>query len=113
MSILSPIFNFSTSFVCFPFFFLSLDFLASFRLCAITKYSFDMSSMLIIPSSIPGYLGCSDANRVCFTAASHPKRRKNGATPDDSVRKSCMLLLLSKLDHPIQLYFLVVLLWWP
>ena len=40
-----------------------------------------------MPSSVPRYLGFSDSSRVCFTAASHPNMRKNGATPDDSVGK--------------------------
>ena len=40
-----------------------------------------------MPSSVPKYLGFSDSSKLCFTAASHPNIRKNGATPDDSVGK--------------------------
>ena len=43
--------------------------------------------MLIMPSSVPRYLGLSDSSNVCFTAVSHPNMRKNGAIPDDSVGK--------------------------
>ena len=46
-----------------------------------------MSSRLIMPSSVPKYLGLSDCISVCFTVASHPNMRKNGAIPDDSVGK--------------------------
>ena len=41
----------------------------------------------MMPSSVPKYFGLSDSSKVCFTAASHPNIRKNGATPDDSVVK--------------------------
>ena len=43
--------------------------------------------MLIMPSSVPKYFGFSDSSKVCFTAASHPNIRKNGAIPDDSMGK--------------------------
>ena len=43
--------------------------------------------MLIMLSSVPKYFGLSDAKSVCFTAASHPNIRKNGAIPEDSVGK--------------------------
>ena len=46
-----------------------------------------MSSTLIIPSSVPKYLGLSDCSRVCFITASHLNMRKNEAIPDDSVGK--------------------------
>ena len=38
-------------------------------------------------SSVPKYLGLSDSNSVCFTAASCLNIRKNGAIPDNSVGK--------------------------
>ena len=43
--------------------------------------------MFIMPSSVPKYFGFSDSSKVCFTTASCPNIRKNGATPDDSVGK--------------------------
>ena len=43
--------------------------------------------MLIMPLSVPTYLGFSDSSKLCVTAASCPNIRKNGATPDDSVGK--------------------------
>ena len=43
--------------------------------------------MLIMPSSVSKYFGFSDSSKLCFTAASHPNIRKNGAAPDDSVGK--------------------------
>ena len=57
------------------------------RLYATTWYNLVISPTLIMPSSVPRYLGFSDCSRVCFTAASHLNMRKNGATPDDSVGK--------------------------
>ena len=86
-SMLSPIFNCSGSFRVLCFLFPSLAFLASFRLWATIRYSFDIRSMLIMPLSVPKYLGFSDSSRLCFTAASLPNMRKNGAMPDDSVGK--------------------------
>ena len=84
---LSQMFNLSGSLVCFLDLPLSLAFLALFRSCATTKYNFVMSSMLIMLSSVPMYLGLSDARRVCFTFASCPNIRKNGAMPGESVGK--------------------------
>ena len=49
------------------------------------KYSLVMSSMFILLLSVPRYFGDSDASSVCFTFASRPNIRKNGAIPDDSV----------------------------
>ena len=86
-SMLSPIFSFSGSLGVLPILFLSLAFLASFKLCATTWYSFVISPMLIMPSSVPRYFGFSNSSKVCFTAALHPNMRKNGAIPDDSVGK--------------------------
>ena len=82
-------FKFFWFFWCFfwPFLFPSLAFLASFRLCATTWYSLVIGPTLIIPPSVPRYLGFSDANSMCFTDASHPNMRKNGAIPEDSVGK--------------------------
>ena len=88
MSMLSPIFSFLGPLGVLPFLFLSLLFLASFRLCATTWYSFVISTTLIMPSSVPTYFGFSDSNKVCFTAASRPNMRKNGAIPEDSVGKN-------------------------
>ena len=87
MSMLSTIFSLSGSFGVVPFFFPSLAFLTSFKLYATTLYSLVISPTLIIPSFVPRYLGFSDSSSVCFTAASHPNIRKNGANPDDSVGK--------------------------
>ena len=84
---LSPTLSFSGSFGVLPFLFPSLAFLASFRLCATTWYSFVISPTSIMPSSVPRYFGFSDSSRVCFTAALHPNMRKNGANPEDSVGK--------------------------
>ena len=84
---LSPTFNFSGFAVFFFFLFPSLAFLASLRLCATTRYNFDISLMLIMLSSVPKYFGLSDASSVCFTAASYLNIRKNGAIPEDSVGK--------------------------
>ena len=84
---LSPIFSFSGSFDVVPFFFPSLAFLASFKLCATTLYSLVINPTLIIPSFVLRYLGLSDSSNVCFTAALHPNIRKNGAHPDDLVGK--------------------------
>ena len=84
---LLPIFSLSGSFGVVPFFFPSLAFLASFRLCTTTLYSLVINPMLIIPSFVPRYLGFSDSSSVCFTAASCLNIRKNGANPDDSVGK--------------------------
>ena len=84
---LSPILSFSGSFGVIPFFFPSLAFLASFKLCATMLYSFVISPTLIMPSFVPRYFGFSDSSSVCFTAASHPNIRKNGAIPEDSVGK--------------------------
>ena len=86
-SMLSPIFSFSGSLGVLPFLFPSLAFLASFKLCAIMWYSFVISPTLIMLSSIPRYFRFSDSSKVCFTAASRPNMRKNGAIPDDSVGK--------------------------
>ena len=87
MSMLSPILSLSGSFGVVPFFFPSLAFLASFKLCATTLYSLVINPMLIKPPFVPRYLGFSDSSSVCFTAASRPNIRKNGASPDDSVGK--------------------------
>ena len=81
-------FKFFWFFGVLPFLFPSLAFLASFRLCATMWYSLVHSSTLIIPSSVPRYLGFSDANSMCFTAASHVNMRKNGVIPEDSVGKN-------------------------
>ena len=101
MNTLSPIFNFSVSFVVFTFLFPSLAFLASLRLCAITMWSFVINSTLIIPLSVPRYFGLSDSSNVCFTAASRLNMRKNGATPDDSVGKKlyAAVAFQTKLSH--------------
>ena len=48
-------------------------------------------SKLIMLSFVPEYLGLSDSNSVCFTAASRPNMRKNGATADDSMGKNCIV----------------------
>ena len=84
---LSPTLSSSGSFGVLPFLFPILAFLASLRLCATMWYSLVISPTLIILSSVPRYLGFSDSNSVCFTAALHPNMRKNGAIPDDSVGK--------------------------
>ena len=109
---LSPILSLSGSFGVIPFFFPSLAFLASFKLCATMLYSFVINPTLIMPSFVPRYFGISDCSSVCFTAASLPNIRKNGAIPEESVRKSCMLLWLSTLGCPIPCGFPVVLLLW-
>ena len=109
---LSPILSSSGSFGVIPFLFLSLAFLASFRLCATMLYSFVSNPTLIMLSFVLRYFGFSDSSSVCFTAALHPNIRINGAIPEDSVGKSCMLLWLSTLGHPIPCEFLVVLLSW-
>ena len=67
--------------VFFSFLFPSLAFLASLRLCATTRYNFDITSMLIMLSSVPKYFGHSDASSVCFIVASRLNIRKNGAVP--------------------------------
>ena len=87
MSTLSPILSCSGPLVIFFLVFPSLAFLASLRLCATTRYSFDISSMLIMTSSVPRYSGFSDPSRLCFKAASLPNIRKKGAMLDDSVGK--------------------------
>ena len=87
MSILSPILSLSGCFGVIPFFFSSLAFLALFKLCATTLYSFVINPTLIMLSFIPRYFGFSDSSSVCFTAASHLNIRKNGAIPEDSVGK--------------------------
>ena len=79
--------SFSGSFGVIPFLFLSMAFLASFKLCATTLYSFVINPTLIMPSFVWRYLGFSDSSSVCFTAASHPNIRKIGAIPEDSVGK--------------------------
>ena len=112
MSMLSPIFSLSGSFGVVLFFFPSLAFLASFRLCTTALYSLVINPMLIIPSFVPRYLGFSDSSSVCFTAASRPNIRKNGASPTIRWGKSYMLLWLSILGHPILRGFLVVSLLW-
>ena len=84
---LSPILSLSGSFGVVPFFFPPLAFLASFKLCATTLYSFVINPTLIMPSFVPRYLGFFDSSSVCFIAASHPNIRKNGAIPEDSVGK--------------------------
>ena len=86
-SMLSPILSSSGSFGVIPFLFLSLAFLASFKLCATTLYSFVINPTLIMPSFVPRYFRFSDCSRVCFTAALCPNIRKNGAIPEDSVGK--------------------------
>ena len=60
-----------------------------------------MSSMLIMLSSVLTYFRLSDANRVCFTAASYPNIRKNGAILDDSVGKKvyAAVAFQTKLSH--------------
>ena len=60
---LSPTLSSSGSFGVLPFLFPSLAFLASFRLCATMCYSLVISPTLIIPSSVPRYLGFSDFER--------------------------------------------------
>ena len=52
-------------------------------------------------SSVPKYFGLSDANSVCFTAASHLNIRKNGAIPDDSVAfvQHCIQSTVTHLTH--------------
>ena len=84
---LSPTLSFSGSFCVVPFFYPSLAFLASFKLCATTLYSLVINPTLIMPSFVLRYFGFSDSSSVCFTAASRPNIRKNGANPDDSVGK--------------------------
>ena len=84
---LSPILSVSGYFGVVLFFFPSLAFLASFKLCATTLYSLVINPTLIMPSFVPRYFGFSDSSSVCFTAASRPNIRKNGASPDDSVGK--------------------------
>ena len=76
---LLPILSCSGFFVFFFLLFPSLTFLASLRLCATTRYSFDISNMLIMPLSVPRYFGLSDSSKLCFTAASLPNMRKNCA----------------------------------
>ena len=86
----------SLGFFCVvPFFFPSLAFLASFKLCATMLYSFVINPMLIMPSFVPRYFGFSDSSSVCFTAACHLNIRKNGAIPEDSVgKKLCAAVTL-------------------
>ena len=84
---LSPILSLSGSFSVVPFFFQSLAFLASFRLCATTLYSLVINPTLIMPLFVLRYFGFSDSSNACFTAASRLNIRKNGANPDDSVGK--------------------------
>ena len=100
-STLSPRRSTIGSFGFVLFMFPSLVFLASLRLCATTWYNLVISPMLIMPSSVPRYLGFSDSSRVCFTAASRPNMRKNGATPDDSVGKKlyAAVAFQTKLSH--------------
>ena len=86
-NMLSPIFSLLGSFGVVPFFFPSLAFLTSFKLCVTTLYSLVINPMLIMPSFVPRYLGFSDSSSICFTAASCQNIRKNGASPDDSVGK--------------------------
>ena len=98
---LSPILSWSGFFVFFFLLFPSLAFLASLRLCATTRYSFDNSSILIMLSSVPRYFGLSDSSKLCFTAASLPNMRKNGAMPDDSVGKKLYAAVVfdTRLSH--------------
>ena len=85
---LSPILSLLGSFGVIPFPFPSLAFLASFKLCATTLYSFVINPTLIMPLFVPRYFGFSDSSSVCFTAASCMNIRKNGAIPEDSVGKN-------------------------
>ena len=67
--------------------FFSLAVLASCRLCATTKWSFFMSSMFIMLSSVPKYFGLSEVSRLCLTLASLLNIKKKGAIPEDSMGK--------------------------
>ena len=104
MSTLSPIFSWSGFLVIFFLLFPSLSFLALLRLCAITRYSFDRSSMLIMLPSVPRYFGFSDSSRLCFMAASLPNIRKNGAMLDDSMGKKLYAAVAfhTKLSHSMR-----------
>ena len=103
-SMLLPIFSFLGSLGVLPFLFLSLLFLASFRLCTITWYSFVISPMLIMPLSVPRYFGFSDSNKVCFTVTSCLNMRKNGTIPEDSVEKKLYAAIAfhTRSSHSIQ-----------
>ena len=97
-------FKFFWFFWCFAFLVSISGFLGLFRLCATTLYSLVISPTLIIPSSVPRYLGFSDSSRVCFTAASHTNMRKNSAIPEDSVGKKLYAAVAfhTRLSHSMQ-----------
>ena len=66
-----------------------------------------------MPSFVPRYFGFSDSSSMCFTAASRPNIRKNGAIPEDSVgKKLYAAVAFHTRSSQFTCEFLVVLLSW-